>query len=85
MERHSANRPGDGQMEEPGVPPATEELHLPGPSYLPVIVAFGITLAIVGVVISYFIVAAGLIITVVGIVRWVRETREDMAELPLEH
>lgn len=71
--------------DEPVVPRPTEELHLPGPSYLPVIVAVGITLAIVGVVISYFIVAAGLIITVVAILRWVRETREDVAELPLEH
>lgn len=71
--------------EEPVIQEATEELHLPGPSYLPVIVAVGITLAIVGVVLSYFIVAAGLIITVVAIVKWVGETREDVAELPLEH
>ena len=67
------------------VPPASEELHLPGPSYLPVLTALGITLALVGVVVSTVIVAIGLIITLVSVVRWVRETREEMAELPLEH
>lgn len=67
------------------VPAATEELHLPGPSYLPAIVAFGVTLALVGVVLSLPLLAIGLIITAVAVVRWVRETREEMAELPLEH
>lgn len=88
MERTTAEEGGgerDERRDEPIAPRASEELHLPGPSYLPVVVAFGITLAIVGVVISLFITVAGLIITVVGVVRWVRETRADMAELPLEH
>ncbi len=79
---------GDGNGHAPVeevVPAATEQVHLPGPSYLPVVVAAGVTLAVVGVVISFFVLALGLIITVVGIVRWVRETREDMAELPREH
>ena len=66
-------------------PPAGEPVHLPGPSYLPVIVAFGVTLIVVGVVISFFISAAGLLITAVAVVRWVRDTRRDISELPLEH
>lgn len=67
------------------VPPASEHVHLPGPSYLPVVCAAGLTLSLVGVVISYTVAAIGLIITVVSIFRWIRETRADMAELPLEH
>ena len=78
-------REGNGGVRRPMVPSASEQLHLPGPSYLPVIVAFGVTIALVGVIISYILVAAGLIITAVAIVRWVRETREEIAELPLEH
>ena len=77
---------GDGDV--PGeelAPRATEELHLPGPSYLPVLTAFGISIALVGVVFNLVVVALGVIIAVVAMVRWVRETREDMAELPLEH
>jgi hypothetical protein len=77
---------GNGEVpDEEVVPRATEEVHLPGPSYLPVIVAAGITLVIVGVVISFVLLAIGLIVTVVAVVRWVRETREEIAELPLEH
>lgn len=67
------------------VPPATEVVHLPGPSYLPVVLAFGLTLAICGVVITWVLTIIGVIISVVAIARWVRETRADIAELPLEH
>ena len=71
------------QEQEPAPPPG-EAIHLPGPSYLPVLTAFGISLALVGVVISFVITAIGALIAIVAIVRWVRETREDMSELPLE-
>jgi hypothetical protein len=75
-----ADEHGDG-----GVPPRGEEIHLPDPSYLPVVVAAGTTLAIVGVVINFVLAVIGVAITVVAIFRWVRQTREEMAELPLEH
>jgi type IV secretory pathway TrbD component len=69
----------------PEAPPPGEAIHLPGPTYLPVIVAAGVTIAIVGVVQAWVITAIGLIITVVAVWRWIRDTRQDMAELPLEH
>jgi hypothetical protein len=67
------------------VPPPGEAIHLPGPSYLPAIVAAGATIAIVGVVISWLICGAGLLITLYAIARWVADTRRDIADLPLEH
>ena len=67
------------------VPAAGEAIHLPGPSYLPVIVAAGATVALVGVVLNWVVFGIGLAVTVVAIVRWARETREDIADLPLEH
>ena len=73
------------QTRDGGAPPRGEEIHLPDPSYLPVIVAAGTTIVLVGVVISPLLAAIGLAITVVAIVRWVRQTREEIAELPLEH
>jgi hypothetical protein len=73
------------QAPDEGVPPPGEAVHLPGPSYLPAATALGITLALVGVVITWAVTAIGVIITVVAVVRWIRETREDIAELPLEH
>ena len=66
-------------------PPAGEAIHLPGPSYLPALTAFGISLGLVGVVIAWPIAAIGAVIALVSIVRWIRETREEMAELPIEH
>ena len=76
----AAPEPGDE-----GVPPAGEAVHLPGPSYLPALTAFGITLALVGIVITWALTAIGVVITVVAVSRWIRETREDISELPLEH
>ena len=70
---------------EQSVPPPSEEVHLPEPTYLPVIVAFGITLAVAGVLFSWFLTGAGVIITLAATVRWIRDTRRDVAELPLEH
>jgi Flp pilus assembly protein TadB len=69
----------------PEAPPAGEVIHLPGPTYLPVVTAAGVTLAVVGVVLSLILVALGLVIAVVAVWRWIRETRRDVAELPLEH
>jgi hypothetical protein len=67
------------------VPPPGEAIHLPGPSYLPVVTAFGIALALVGIVIAWPIVVIGVVITLIAVLRWIRETREDISELPLEH
>ena len=79
-------QPGDtGAPVAGGVPPTGEEVHLPGPTLVPVMTALGITLAVVGVVLNLYITVAGVIITVVAIVRWVQDTRRDIAELPLEH
>ena len=65
------------------VPQATEQIHLPDPSYQPVLVALGLTVAIVGVVLSWIVFAIGMIIFLVTTIRWIRSARSDMAELPL--
>ncbi len=67
------------------VPAAGEPIHLPGPSYLPVLVAFGTTIALVGVVLNWVVFGLGIAIMVVAIIRWVAQTRREMDELPLEH
>jgi Flp pilus assembly protein TadB len=66
-------------------PAAGEAVHLPGPSYLPVVTAAGIAIAVVSIVISWVLVATGGLIAVFAIVRWIRETRAEIAELPVEH
>jgi hypothetical protein len=75
------------ELEQPdgALPPPTEEIHLPDPSYLPVVLAFGVTIIVVGVIMSWVVVAIGAIIALVALFRWIRQTREEMAELPLGH
>jgi hypothetical protein len=70
----------DPAADEPG-----ESIHLPGPSYQPVVVAFGLTLAVTGVVLFPVMAVIGLLITVITVVRWIRDTRREMSDLPLEH
>lgn len=65
--------------------PAGEQVHLPGATYLPAWTAFGITIALVGVILSWVIVGIGAVIAAVAILRWIREAREDISRLPLEH
>jgi hypothetical protein len=64
---------------------AGEAIHLPGPSYQPVVLAFGLTLAVTGVVIFPAMSVIGLVIVLVTIWVWVRDTRREIRELPLEH
>ena len=70
---------------DPQIPPAGEEIHLPGPSLLPFLLAIGIALGVVGITLGFVFWLPGVILSVVVIVRWVRETRRDIEELPLEH
>jgi hypothetical protein len=70
---------------DPEVPPAGEEIHLPGGSVQPVGLAVAITVALVGVTTSIVLVILGGIATVWIIIAWIRQTRRDIDELPLEH
>jgi Flp pilus assembly protein TadB len=73
------------RVSDPQAEAAGEAIHLPGPSYQPALVAFGATLAVIGVVLSPILVAIGLVIIVVTLFRWIRDTRSEISELPLEH
>lgn len=73
------------ELPAPEAPPPGEAVHLPEPSYLPVLVALGVAVALAGVLISWLIFAIGLLIFLVPTLRWVRQSREETAELPLEH
>jgi type IV secretory pathway TrbD component len=70
---------------ETSAPPVSEEIHMPAPSILPLINAAGLALAIVSLTLSWYLVAFGLIIFLVTTVRWVRDVRRDIDDLPLDH
>jgi hypothetical protein len=73
-------RVADASADEQG-----EAIHLPGPSFQPVVLAFGLTLAITGVVVFPPMTVIGLVIVLVTLWMWIRDTRRDVKELPLEH
>ncbi len=66
-------------------PPVGEEIHLPGPSLLPILNAAGITLAIIGVTLGWFLSAVGVILFVVTTWKWIASTRRDIQHLPPDH
>ena len=66
-------------------PPVGEEVHLPGPSMIPFFCAIGITLAVIGTTISIWFSIVGVIVFLVTVVMWIRDTRRDISELPEEH
>jgi hypothetical protein len=70
---------------DPPVPPVGEEIHLPGPSLQPVLLAFGITLALLGITMGRLITIAGLVLAVWVTIRWIVDTRRDVDALPEDH
>jgi hypothetical protein len=70
---------------DPKLPDVGEEIHLPGGSIQPLLLTVGITIALVGVTISTVLVVTGLILTVWTLIRWIADTRRDIAELPAHH
>ena len=70
---------------EDTTPPAGEDIHLPGPSVKPLLVAIGITCTIIGLTLSYWFSIFGILLFVSTTALWVRDTRRDIQDLPEEH
>ncbi|HET7051511.1 MAG TPA: hypothetical protein VFI54_24800 [Solirubrobacteraceae bacterium] len=66
-------------------PPAGEEIHLPGPTILPVVMAVGITFAVIGTTLTWFLSILGVVIFLVTLWMWIRDTRRDISQLPEDH
>jgi hypothetical protein len=68
------------------VPPAGEDIHLPGASMKPFLVGLGITLTVVGITIfPPYLLIIGLVLFLITTYKWIRDVRHDIAELPEEH
>ena len=67
------------------VPPAGEDIHLPGPSVLPLLVAIAITCMVIGLTLSWWFSIFGVALFVISAGTWIRDTRRDIDELPEEH
>jgi hypothetical protein len=66
------------------VPPVGEEIHLPAPTIVPVLTALGITLLLVGLTTFVELTIIGAVLTLVCVVRWIKDTRREIDELPLD-
>jgi hypothetical protein len=69
---------------DPEVPPVGEEIHLPEPTILPVLTAVGITLVLIGITTMIVLTVIGGLLTLGCAVRWIKDTRHDIDELPLD-
>ena len=69
---------------DPDVPPVGEEIHLPEPSVVPVLTAIGITLTLIGFTTFIELTIAGVLLTMGCVIAWIRRTRVDVDELPLD-
>lgn len=70
------------ELDKP-VPPAGEDIHLPGNSVQPLILTLGITILLVGLTVNWWIIAVGLIITIATLVAWVRDAIRETNAFPL--
>ncbi len=69
---------------DPEIPAAGEEIHLPGPSLLPLLTAVGVTLIVVGLTTFIIFILAGVLLTVWCVVAWIKDTRRETEHLPLD-
>jgi hypothetical protein len=79
---HAEPEPAQANVD---TPPTGEEIHLPGPSVIPLVVAIGTTLLVIGTTIDWIWSALGGVILIVSIGIWIRDVRRDVAALPEEH
>ena len=69
---------------DPEIPPVGEEIHLPGPTVLPVLTAVGITLLLIGLTTFIELSVIGAVLTIGCVVAWAKDTRREVDELPLD-
>ena len=67
------------------VPPAGEEIHIPGGSLQPLLLTIGITMALLGVTISWMLVVAGGVLMAATLFVWIRDAVDEYRHLPLDH
>jgi cytochrome c oxidase subunit 1 len=62
---------GDGEDEHDA-----HDIHMPAPSYMPIIAAAGLPIVAIGLLYSYPLIAVGALVGLVGLYGWVMEPPE---------
>ena len=66
-------------------PPAGEEIHLPGGSIQPMLLALFFTILLIGLTFHWVVLVIGIVGTLWVIVAWIRDARHELADLPTHH
>jgi hypothetical protein len=70
-------------MSENGRAPApTELVYVPEPSWTPALVAFGLAGVLVGIFAGWVWMAAGAILGLLALRKWIRDVADDLRRLP---
>ena len=73
-------------MSEPtGTVPVEDEephIHLPPPSFWPIVLAIGTAMALAGIVIHPAVWIVGIVVFLVALAGWLRELGQDLAVAP---
>jgi hypothetical protein len=59
-----------------------EQIHLPGNTLVPMFTGIGLTMALLGLILSWPFVAAGAAITLLAVWRWIKDARDEYESLP---
>ena len=70
---------------DPEIPPAGEEIHLPGASTQPFLLTIGITCFIVGLTWKTWLLIFGAALAIIVVAFWIRDARRELDSLPVEH
>lgn len=66
-------------------PPAGEEIHLPGGSIQPFLLALFITILLLGLTFHWVVLTIGIVGTLWVMFAWIRDARTELQELPAHH
>lgn len=64
------------------VPPAGEEIHLPPGSLQPIVLTVGVTMLLLGITVTWWLIALGGLLTVGSLVAWIKDTVDEIRHLP---
>lgn len=60
---------------------AHDAMHLPGPTWWPLLLAIGVALTLTGLIVSPIMLAIGAVVGVASLGLWVRDARRELSEL----
>lgn len=66
-------------------PPVGDRIHLPGPSVQPVLIALGLSFALMGLIGLWFLSAIGIVLLLFVVIRWIVEATREYRDLPARH